>query len=124
MTGLGKEGESPTDFNECISKDELKKLVDDQRTYIDGKFNELMRTINGLVTRLSMLNNSLLDGSTDATLMMVLRTRMRMLSLMMMMIVMRTIFGAIVKVWEIIKIVVIMILSLKKIYHDSFCWHC
>ena len=101
------------DFNECVSKDELKRLVDDQRTYIDGKFNELMRTINGLVTRLSMLNNSLLDGSTDATLMMVLRTRMRMLSLMMMMIVMRTIFGAIVKVWEVILIVVTMILLLK-----------
>ena len=31
------------DFNECVSKDELKKLVDDQRTYIDGKFNEMMR---------------------------------------------------------------------------------
>ena len=52
MTGLGKGGESPTDFNECVSKDELKKLVDDQRTYIDGKFNEMMRSINGLVTRL------------------------------------------------------------------------
>ena len=43
---------SPTDFNECISKDELKKLVDDQRTYIDGKFNEMMRSINGVVTHL------------------------------------------------------------------------
>ena len=39
------------DFIECVSKDELKKLVDDQRTYIDGKYDELMRTINGLVTR-------------------------------------------------------------------------
>ena len=47
----GTEGESPTDFNECVSKNELQKLVDDQRTYIDGKFDELMRTINGLVTR-------------------------------------------------------------------------
>ena len=52
MTGSGKGEESPTDFNECVSKDEFKKLVDDQRTYIDGKFNELMRSINGLVTRL------------------------------------------------------------------------
>ena len=52
MTGSSKGGESPTDFNECVSKDELKKLVDDQRTYINGKFNELMRTINGLVTRI------------------------------------------------------------------------
>ena len=52
MTGSGKGGESPTDFNECVSKDELKKLVDDQRTYIDGKFNEMMRSINGVVTRL------------------------------------------------------------------------
>ena len=52
MTGSGKGGKSPTDFNECVSKDELKKLVDDQRTYIDGKFEELMRTVNGLVTRI------------------------------------------------------------------------
>ena len=29
------------DFNECVSTDELKKL-DDQRTYIDGKFNVMM----------------------------------------------------------------------------------
>ena len=49
MPGTG--GESPTDFNECVSKNELQKLVDDQRNYIDGKFDELMRTINGLVTR-------------------------------------------------------------------------
>ena len=48
MPGTG--GESPTDFNKCVSKNELQKLVDDQRTYIDGKFDELMRTINGLVT--------------------------------------------------------------------------
>jgi len=49
MPGTG--GESPTDFNECVSKNELQKLVDDQRNYIDGKFDELMRTINSLVTR-------------------------------------------------------------------------
>ena len=52
MAGTGKGGESPSDFNEFVSKDELRKLVDDQRTYIDGKFNEMMRSINGLVTRL------------------------------------------------------------------------
>ena len=49
MSGIG--GESPSDFSECVSKNELQRLVDDQRTYIDGKFDELMRTINGLVTR-------------------------------------------------------------------------
>ena len=49
MPGTG--GKSPTDFNKCVSKNELQKLVDDQRTYIDEKFDELMRTINGLVTR-------------------------------------------------------------------------
>ena len=52
MAGTGKGGESPSDFNECVLKDELRKLVDDQRTYIDGKFEELMCNINGLVTRL------------------------------------------------------------------------
>ena len=40
------------DFNECLSKNELQRLVDDQRTYIDGKFDELMRNINGLVTQI------------------------------------------------------------------------
>ena len=52
MTGSGKGGESPTDINECISKDNLKKLVDDQCTYIDVKFNEMLRSINGVVTHL------------------------------------------------------------------------
>jgi len=52
MAGTGRGADSPTDFNECVSKDELWKLVDDQRTYIDGKFEELMRTVNGLVTRI------------------------------------------------------------------------
>ena len=113
MTGSGKGGESPTDFNECVSKDELKKLVDDQRTYIDGKFNEMMRSINGVVTRLEHIEQIPLDSDTDATLLMVMRTRMRMPSLMMMRIVMRTVFGAIVKVWEVIIIVVTMILLLK-----------
>ena len=92
MTGSGKGGESPSDFNECISKDEIKKLVDDQRTYIDEKFNEMMSSINGLVTRLSMLNNIPLDSDTDATLMMVMRMRMGMPILMMMMLVMWTAF--------------------------------
>jgi hypothetical protein len=27
------------------------RLLDDQRTYMNGKFDELMRTANGLVTR-------------------------------------------------------------------------
>ena len=39
-------------FNECVSKDELTKLVDDQGTYMNGKFDELMCTINGLFTRI------------------------------------------------------------------------
>ena len=49
MSGTGRE--SPSNFNECVSKNKLQRLVDDQRTYIDRKFDELMRTINGLVTR-------------------------------------------------------------------------
>jgi hypothetical protein len=50
MSGSGKGGESPSDFNECVSKDELTRLLDDQRSYMNGKFDELMRTINSLVT--------------------------------------------------------------------------
>jgi hypothetical protein len=34
-----------------VSKDELTRLLDNQRTYMNGKFDELMRTINSLVTR-------------------------------------------------------------------------
>ena len=90
------------DFNECVSKNDLQKLVDDQRTYIDGKFDELMRTINGLVTRVEHVEQRPPHGDTDANLM-----------VMTMMLMLRTVFGAIVKVWEVIKIVVIMILLLK-----------
>lgn len=54
MSGSGKDGESesPTDFNECVSKVELTKLVTDQRTYMEEKFGELMRHINNAVTRI------------------------------------------------------------------------
>ena len=51
----GKEVESPMDFAECVSKDELTKSVLDERVYIDGKFTEMMTTINNLVTRLEHL---------------------------------------------------------------------
>jgi hypothetical protein len=50
--GLGKEVEPPSDFNKCVSKDELTRLLDDQRTYITKKFEEMMQTINNLVTRI------------------------------------------------------------------------
>src|SRR6185503_14976523 len=62
---------------------------------------------------LSILKNIPLDSDTDATLLMVMRMRMRMPSLMMMRIVMRTVFGTIVKVWELIIIVVTMIFFAK-----------
>ena len=51
MSESGNGGESPKDFNECVSKDELRRLFDDQCIYIDGEFDELMRNTNGLVTR-------------------------------------------------------------------------
>jgi hypothetical protein len=44
--------EIPSDFNECVSKDELMRLLDDQRTYINEKFEEMVITINNLVTRI------------------------------------------------------------------------
>ena len=93
------------DFNECLSKNELQRLVDDQRTYIDEKFDELMRTVNGLVTWVEHVEQHPLHGDTNTNI-------MRMPNLMLML-VMRTVFGAIIKVWEVIKIVVIMILLLK-----------
>ena len=52
MTGSEKGEMSPSAFNECVSKDELHILVDDQCTYIDGKFDKLMGNIYGLVTRI------------------------------------------------------------------------
>ena len=59
-----------------------------------------------------MLNNVPLHGDTNANLMRMTTRRMRMPTLMLML-VLRTVFGAIVKVWEVIKIVVTMILLLK-----------
>jgi len=52
MTGKDTSGESPKDFNECVSKGELKQLVKDQRTYMDEKFKELMQNITNLGTRI------------------------------------------------------------------------
>ena len=52
MSESGNGGEPPKDFNECVSKDELRRLFDDQCIYIDGEFDELMRNTNGLVTRI------------------------------------------------------------------------
>jgi hypothetical protein len=43
---------SPTDFNECVSKDELTGLVTEQRTYMQEQFDTLTRQLNGLVTRI------------------------------------------------------------------------
>ena len=52
MSGNGKDAvESPTDFNECVSKAELTKFCDEQRELITTKFDDLMRHINNLVTR-------------------------------------------------------------------------
>ena len=59
-----------------------------------------------------MLNNVTPHGDTDANLMRMTTVRMRMPTLMLTL-VLRTVFGAIIKVWEVIKIVVIMILLLK-----------
>jgi hypothetical protein len=56
MTGSEKESsESPTDFNECVSKAELTKLAEEQRQLITDKFDEMMRQITTLVTRVEHL---------------------------------------------------------------------
>ena len=47
--------ESPTDFNECVSKEELTKLANDQRAYMEQQFASLTRSINGLVTRIEQI---------------------------------------------------------------------
>jgi hypothetical protein len=44
--------ESPSDFNECVSKDKLTRLHYDQRTYINEKFEEMMKTVNNMITRI------------------------------------------------------------------------
>jgi hypothetical protein len=48
----GKGVESPLDFNECVSKDELTRLLDDQRTNVNEKFEEMVKTVNNLVIRI------------------------------------------------------------------------
>ncbi|CAO2149712.1 unnamed protein product [Urochloa humidicola] len=55
MTGKEKETESPTDFNDFVSKAELHKLVEEQKTFMTEKFDEMMRHISGLVTRVEHL---------------------------------------------------------------------
>jgi hypothetical protein len=35
-----------------VSKDKLTRLLDDQRTYINEKFEEMMQTVNNLVTQI------------------------------------------------------------------------
>ncbi|CAN6355623.1 unnamed protein product [Urochloa humidicola] len=55
MTGKEKETGSPTDFNDCVSKAELHKLVEEQKTFMTEKFDEMMRHISVLVTRVEHL---------------------------------------------------------------------
>ena len=56
MTGSSKgSSESPTDFNDCVSKAELTKLADEQRQLITDRFDEMMRQISTLVTRVEHL---------------------------------------------------------------------
>jgi hypothetical protein len=50
--GSGKGVEFSSDFNECVFKDELMRLLDDQRTYMNEKFEEMMQTVNNLITRI------------------------------------------------------------------------
>ena len=40
-----------------MSKGEFAKLVVDERAYLDGRFNELITTINNLVTRVEHVKN-------------------------------------------------------------------
>ena len=54
-----------------------------------------------------MLNNNLLHDGTNDNHMMVMRKRMRMSTLIKMPVI-RIVFDAIVKVWEVIRIVVIV----------------
>jgi hypothetical protein len=51
MSGSGNDVESPTNFNDCVSKAELQKFADDQRTFMIEKFDEMMSHINNLITR-------------------------------------------------------------------------
>jgi hypothetical protein len=49
MLGSGNDIESPTDFNDCVSKAELQKFADDQHTFMTEKFDEMMCHINNPV---------------------------------------------------------------------------
>ena len=55
MSGKSNTSESPTDFNDCVSKAELTKLLTDQRTFMETKFTELMGHINNVVTRIEQV---------------------------------------------------------------------
>ena len=52
-SGQGNE-DTPIDFNDCVSKNKL-------RTVLDDKFNEILQQITNLAKRMKMLNNDILN---------------------------------------------------------------
>jgi hypothetical protein len=115
MSGSVKEVESPLDFNECVSRDKLTRLLDDQRTYMNGNLMSYCALLTVWSPGLNMLNNGGLHGGPDNNHLMVrwMRSTMAMMPTLMLMHVMQIFFSVIVMVWEVIIIEVIMILLLK-----------
>ena len=49
MLGKGTRDETPPiDFNDCVSKNDLQKLIRGEHTFIDEKLNQVMQSINTL----------------------------------------------------------------------------
>ena len=62
-------GDTPIDFNDCVSKNELRAILDD-------KFNETLQQITNLARGLKMLNNDILDHVLMKKMMISLRRMM------------------------------------------------
>ena len=68
--GSGKGNEdAPIDFNDCVSKNELRAVLDD-------KFNEILQQITNWLRGLKMLNNDILNHVLKMMRMIFLRRMM------------------------------------------------
>jgi hypothetical protein len=63
----------PIDFNGCVSKNELQKLIREERTFIVEKLNQIMQSINTLwPSGLKILSNDDLNNTVMILMMMMI----------------------------------------------------
>ena len=66
MLGKGTRDETPPiDFNDCVSKNELQKLIRGEHTFIDEKLNQVMQSINTLAKWIEDFEQQRLEQHRD-----------------------------------------------------------